>query len=297
MMINGEPIFIVEQIGNALAYIESNLQSGIDSFHMEEEICRNHPHLKKAFESVVGYRIKTYIDNRRLFLAAQDVVLSDEKLLSLASKYGMDDSTLSRAFRKFHSLSISQLKKNPALIHTFPPFNLNHIMSRGNVLLPEFITCSFPAITAFSTEIHWDNSEKEILNFKKTVADRLSKDPVALSSYVYPIDHFGIIIEHTDNPDYFNYSLGLPFQISDSEKTVLFTTSHALWAKFTSYEDIISMPDFIRAVFSSWARNYELNYEICQQYIIEHYIYDYIQKRFIQEIYLPVREIASGSNI
>ena len=281
-MINGEPIFIVEQIANALAYIESNLQSGIDSFHMEEEICRNHPHLKKAFESVVGYRIKTYIDNRRLFLAAQDVVLSDEKLLSLA---------------KFHSLSISQLKKNPALIHTFPPFNLNHIMSRGNVLLPEFITCSFPAITAFSTEIHWDNSEKEILNFKKTVADRLSKDPVALSSYVYPIDHFGIIIEHTDNPDYFNYSLGLPFQISDSEKTVLFTTSHALWAKFTSYEDIISMPDFIRDVFSSWARNYELNYEICQQYIIEHYIYDYIQKRFIQEIYLPVREIASGSNI
>ena len=56
------------------------------------------------------------VKGSNILLAAQDVILSDEKLLSLASKYGMDDSTLSRAFRRFAALSVRLPSKEQHLL-------------------------------------------------------------------------------------------------------------------------------------------------------------------------------------
>ena len=62
---------------------------------------------------VTGVTIGEYIRNRRLSLAGQDLLLTDNKVADIAQKYRYDTyASFSKAFLRFHSIS-------PCLLYTY----------------------------------------------------------------------------------------------------------------------------------------------------------------------------------
>ena len=69
--------------------------------------------LQQGFKIMTGYSLGEYIRFRRLYLAALDIMAGQNRVIDLALKYGYETpESFSKAFRRFHGVSPSQLSGN-----------------------------------------------------------------------------------------------------------------------------------------------------------------------------------------
>ena len=74
-----------------------------------------------------------YIRNRRLYLAALDVLAGKEKVIDIALKYRYETpESFTRAFTRFHGVSPVQLKNSPQSLHVFLPLKITISITGGN---------------------------------------------------------------------------------------------------------------------------------------------------------------------
>ncbi|MBI9048148.1 MAG: helix-turn-helix transcriptional regulator [Anaerolineaceae bacterium] len=70
-------------------------------------------HFHRLFSMITGMTITEYIRNRRLSLVGQELVLSEEKVIDIALKYGYDSpESFSKAFSRFHSIAPSAARRS-----------------------------------------------------------------------------------------------------------------------------------------------------------------------------------------
>ncbi len=86
-------------------------------------------YFQKGFALLTGYSISEYMRNRRLYFAALDVIDNQEKIINLSYKYGYDTpESFTKAFKRFHGLSPSLLRKEPYRLISF----LSHHLIRSS---------------------------------------------------------------------------------------------------------------------------------------------------------------------
>lgn len=100
-----------QRIQKAIDFIEDNLEQTITI-----EICAKKAYMSisgfyRIFLSVVGYTVKEYIRMRRLTVAYNDLLQTDENVLSIAIKYEYNSSdSFTRAFKKQFGILPSKVK-------------------------------------------------------------------------------------------------------------------------------------------------------------------------------------------
>ncbi|MFC7685992.1 GyrI-like domain-containing protein [Ureibacillus sp. GCM10028918] len=104
----------VDSIQKAIDYIEMHL---LDSDLSVEQIAKaSHSsafHFQRTFSILTDSTIGDYIRRRRLTLAAQDLVNTNDKIIDIAYKYGYETpESFAKAFRKQHNLSPKEARKN-----------------------------------------------------------------------------------------------------------------------------------------------------------------------------------------
>ena len=73
--------------------------AGVSSFYFQ-----------KGFAMLCGFTVAEYIRNRRLALAGNDLLVTDEKIIDIAMKYGYDSpDSFTRAFTRFHNTNLRQV--------------------------------------------------------------------------------------------------------------------------------------------------------------------------------------------
>jgi len=119
----------IQSLSKAISFIEDNLAHKINLDEISRQAFSSNSHFQLVFHLVTGLTVGEYIRNRRLSLAAQDMLKPGAKVLDTALRYQYDTAeSFSKAFARFHGAAPSKLKKGQARI--FNPFTI-HISIQG----------------------------------------------------------------------------------------------------------------------------------------------------------------------
>lgn len=134
-----------ESLRKTIDYIEKHLLEDIDKSELGQEAAISPFYLQKGFKLMTGITISEYIRNRRLYLAAQDILLRNEKIIDAAFRYGYESAeSFTRAFQRFHGISPAGIRKNPSKIKTYLPLKISVSITGGDAL-----ECSVEKMDAF----------------------------------------------------------------------------------------------------------------------------------------------------
>lgn len=117
-------------LSKAIGYIEDNLTKAISLDSVSRQAYSSSSHFQLIFHLVTGLTVGEYIRNRRLSLAAQDLLRPKSRVIDIAMRYQYDTpESFSKAFMRFHGVTPSKMKKGQARV--FNPFTISISVQGG----------------------------------------------------------------------------------------------------------------------------------------------------------------------
>jgi AraC-like DNA-binding protein len=119
----------VQCLQKALQYIESHLTDDINIDEVAGQSYTSSSHFQLLFHLVTGLTVGEYIRNRRLSLAAQDLLQQHSKIADVAERYRYEtQESFSKAFARFHGFPPSKVQRGR--VKMFHPLSI-HITVQG----------------------------------------------------------------------------------------------------------------------------------------------------------------------
>ncbi len=116
---------MINLINNVIDYIENNLDSTLNIDKIAEVSCTSRYHFQRLFHAVTGFTLTEYIRNRRLTLAAEELIATNVRVIDVALKYGYaTPDAFTKAFQRLHGITPSALKKGSEKLKAFPKLSL-----------------------------------------------------------------------------------------------------------------------------------------------------------------------------
>lgn len=116
-----------QQIEKAVQYIENNITQVLCYSSIAKEAYSSEYHFHRMFSFLTGVTLGEYIRNRRLYLAALDI-LAGERVIDVAFKYCYDSpDSFSKSFKSFHGVLPSEVTQYKSKLQNYP-----------RLILPEF---------------------------------------------------------------------------------------------------------------------------------------------------------------
>lgn len=124
----------VHGIQRSIDYVEAHITEKIDYEEVAKQAYSSVFHFGRVFGVLCGYTLGDYIRQRRLTLAAEELMNTDKKVIDIALKYGYDTpESFSRAFSKFHGYTPSEVR-NGKPITSFSRLSVKLVLSGGNLM-------------------------------------------------------------------------------------------------------------------------------------------------------------------
>ena len=120
----------VDNLSRAISYIENHLTNEICLDEVSSHAYVSSSHFQLIFHVVMGITVGEYIRNRRLSLAAQDLLQPGSKIIDVAMQYQYDtQESFSKAFTRFHGISPSKMRRGHGRL--FHPLTINVTIQGG----------------------------------------------------------------------------------------------------------------------------------------------------------------------
>jgi AraC-like DNA-binding protein len=120
----------IQNITKAIHYIENHIIDDISIEEISSQAYSSGSHFQLIFHLVLGMPIGEYIRNRRLSLAAQDLLKPNSRIIDVAMWYQYDtQESFSKAFTRFHGVSPSKARQGK--IKLFNPLSINITIHGG----------------------------------------------------------------------------------------------------------------------------------------------------------------------
>lgn len=289
-----------ESLRSAISYMEQHLLEDINADDVAEQVHMSSYYLQKGFGIMTGYSVGEYIRNRRLYLAALDVISGKEKVIDLAYKYGYETpESFTKAFSRFHGVSPAQLKKDVHKIKVFLPLKIVVEIRGGNDMdvtvekMTGFKLIGFERV--FETEdayqkipLFWDEFKEKYLGL---LYGRTPKNELEETICNCKVAEFGICIDDLGEKGKFRYMIAGRYnggQVPEGMSVYEFPDME--WAKFRC---VGSMPGALQLVntkiFEEWLPG-NPDYEIAMYANIEWYSKgDMTSNDYESGIWLPVK--------
>ncbi|WP_405309196.1 AraC family transcriptional regulator, partial [Methanobrevibacter sp.] len=153
-------------LNRTIDYLEKNLLSE-STADVASHAGISSVYLNKGFEIITGMSISQYVKNRRLYLAAVEI-LKGAKVIDTAVKYCYTTpESFSKAFYRFHGLTPLNLKKHPERIKVFQPISFSISISGGEKLKVRFENLKYTKLIGFTKTFTFDEAYKQIPVFWK----------------------------------------------------------------------------------------------------------------------------------
>ncbi len=125
----------ISGVQRAIDYVEDHIGEPIDYEEVAKRAYSSSFHFQRVFSILCGFTLGEYIRCRRLSLAGNEVLSTDDKVIDIALRYGYDSpESFSRAFSRFHGMSPSQAKNNKAVLKSFSRLSVKLILNGGNMM-------------------------------------------------------------------------------------------------------------------------------------------------------------------
>ncbi len=153
----------IERINNAVNYIEENLDKEISYDIISKITVCSIYNFQRMFSYIADKSLSEYIRNRRLTLAAFDILNSRENIVDIAMKYGYTShDSFTRAFHKFHGVLPSKVRTETVILKSCPKISFQ-IKIKGDSYMNYQIE-NWPAfiVSGIKKEIKTDEAFKVI---------------------------------------------------------------------------------------------------------------------------------------
>lgn len=111
----------VKQLNESINYIEENLAGEISYEAISKIAGCSVYNYQRMFSYIADKPLSEYIRNRRLTMAAFDLLNSKERIIDIALKYGYESQdAFTRAFKNFHSVLPSSVRNEIVQLKSYP---------------------------------------------------------------------------------------------------------------------------------------------------------------------------------
>ena len=253
-----------ESLRKSIAFIENHLLDDITAEDVAKEVNISSFYLQKGFKTITNYSISEYIKNRRLYLAALELISKPNKVIDLAYKYGYETpESFSKAFSRFHGISPSRIKGN---IKPFLPLKITISIQGGNDMdyivekMSGFKVIGFEKIFSMETSYQeipkfWDEArEKYIARLMVKGNPQNAIEKAILDNH---IGMLGVSVDDMGSNGEFRYLIAGIYSSGEiPEGMVTYDLPDMEWAKFRC---VGSMPGALQSVntkiFNEWLPN------------------------------------------
>lgn len=113
LLLQGVKKMSVKTVENMVEWVEENIENEPTLEKMAEEMGYSKFYCSAKFHQYVGMSYKEYVFKRKLALAADLLLKTDDRLIDIAVKYGFSShEAFTRAFRKNYGYSPSHFRIN-----------------------------------------------------------------------------------------------------------------------------------------------------------------------------------------
>ena len=113
--------------------MEDNLMTVSGPAEVAAHVNMSEMYLQRGFQVVTGLTLGEYVRNRRLYMAAMDLVGTRDKVIDISYRYGYETpESFTKAFGRFHDATPSQIRKMEKSPRTFLPLRVTMIVKGGS---------------------------------------------------------------------------------------------------------------------------------------------------------------------
>lgn len=205
----------INEIQKAIDYIEVNLDKDINFDIVAKEVGMSAYYFHRIFSAVIGVSPTTYIRNRRLTVAAQEISKNNENILDIALKYGFEShEAFSRAFKNFHGVVPKMAKTDGNEFKNLSRANLEFEVNTNNILNYRIESKDTIKVLAFLRKFNIENKD-EIPKYWKELKESGTLEKISNN---YKKDLLGICIGTQSDFEY-KYGIGIE-QTEDIETNI-----------------------------------------------------------------------------
>lgn len=281
----------IESVTKAISYIEENLTNELSVESIARSAHISPFYFQKGFSMLCGFTVGDYIRQRRLALAAGEVVSSDEKIIDIALKYGYDSpDSFTKAFSRFHGATPAAARREGAVVKSFAPLKISFALKGGLTMEYRIVEKEPFAVMGASVKLPYDSAAVEVPKFWQEHFKR-GKNAVVCGMY-------GVNIDESMGGKEFEYLIADNYdgKAEVTEGFVVKSIPTFTWAVFPCRGAMpAAMQEVSRGIFSEWLPNCK-DYEFAAGYSIEMYNdpNDYpggVQdENYYSEIWIPVKK-------
>lgn len=143
-----------QMIQRAIDYIEAHIQEKIDYKVLADSVYMSVYHFQRVFSLFCGVSLGQYIRNRRLSLAADDLLQKHATVLETALKYGYQTpESFSRAFQHFHGCLPSKIMDKGNTLQYFAKKDVDKFIKGDKNM--QYKTQTLPQMTLVGYKKHF----------------------------------------------------------------------------------------------------------------------------------------------
>ena len=270
----------IEQIENALTYIEDNLKVSMNLADIAQAAGYSEFHFLRVFKEITYLTPVDYIRRRRLSEIAREIMQSNRPISDIAFEYGFNSKeNFTRAFKAEHHVLPTEYK---AAGNSLKLYNRLRLQSMPFELTPDILTMPGFALTVYISDEDYAPNFWNKYNCRK-LSTLLSSGKITAD---YGVSLWNSEIDHLD------YWCGIRTDeaLGDISGTVQLYIPGGLYAVFAT--PATPQADFVNTIHRSWA--YILNvwlpksdYQYMGGYQFETYVE--ASRTFSEQIYIPVQ--------
>lgn len=272
-----------EAIRKAIRYMEAHLLEDISAKDIAEAVHISDFYFQKGFHLMSGYTIGEYIRNRRLYLAALELLTDDVKIIDLAMKYGYDTpESFSKAYRRFHGMTPAQTRQAHGGIRPFLPLKITVSVKGGSDMDYTVEKMASFKVIGIHRRFSFENAYEAIPKYWDEVIENEKESIYKKLEGRCNVGHYGICVDDADSGT-FEYWIAGDYDGGEvPEGLEIWEVPENTWAKFNSTG---ALQRVNTQIFNEWLPG-NPEWEFAANYNLEIYHGDDVHT----EIWIPVKK-------
>ena len=281
----------MEIIGNSIQYMEDHITENITVEDVAKGVGVSSFYFQKGFAMLCGFSVSEYIRNRRLALAGNDLLVTDEKIIDIAMKYGYDSpDSFTKAFTRFHGVTPTSVRKDVVLLKSFAPLKVKISLEGGYLMDYKIVKKEAFTVIANAKTFPYEGAKEIVPQFWQEHFQS-GKGAVVCGWY-------GINIDLEMGQENFEYLIADPYnpQKEVPEGFVTRTIPAFDWAVFPCRGAMPNaLQDVNTKIYTEWLpalKEYEFAAGYCVEYYDDPTKYEKgtMDENYYCEIWIPVKK-------
>ena len=284
----------------AINYIEAHLLEELSFETIARQVHTSSYEFHRSFRYLSGMTVSTYIRNRRLSLAGQELLETNARVTDIALKYGYDTpESFTKAFTRFHGAAPRYARQSGTPLKLFQPLVIKLIMEGGKTMdyrLEHTEKKTFIALVrSFPTSIISEPDNQDIADFWAEPETRMLVDKLRALRPDGKKDLFGLC--SPKGTETFDYGIGIVVdnETQEFDEAALLREGYSVWtvqpSTFVVLDCMGTDGDSIEKMWSFFYKEFlpQMGYKAAQETDFEVY-FEVEKPGLFCELWIPVEK-------